>query len=315
MNGVWVNNYTANPTPGCKLLDNGLANWIPRLVSGRVVSGTVTNTRAKDGIALILAENQTQTPIGSVDARMKFVTTLANDPQQVLYVNARLGATNTEVFYVWYSTDTGGYGAYTLAFTINNLGGAFKNYTFSLPSTVAGKSMYLRVTDSSTSTAGTHIDQVEIDSVGVLSGIFGKYTTSRYQVVSDTPTVYTCVRAANIDGHGYLETVVAKDGLWKVYTNKTVLSGWSFTNANFYVDSSNGLLANAAPTLFDATDINGDGYTDIMVCNVTAVQGTLTQVGFFMNLYPAIVFFKVADVGVDGGSGAITVAVASSLYD
>jgi hypothetical protein len=315
MNGVWVNNYTANPTPGCKLLDDGLANWIPRLVSGRVVSGTVTNTKAKDNIALVLAENQTQIPIGAVDVRMKFVGTLANDPQQVLYVNARLGASNTEVFYVWYSTDTGGYGAYTLAFTINNLGGTFKNYTFSLPSTVATKPLYLRVTDSSTSTAGTHNDQVEIDSVGVLSGIFGKYTTSRYQVVSNSPTVYTCVRAANIDGHGYLETVVAMNGAWKVYTNKTALSGWSFTNANFYVQSSNTLLTYAAPTLFDATDINGDGYTDILVCNVTAVQGTLTQVGFFMNLYPATVFFKVAEMGVDGGSGAIMVAIASNLYD
>jgi hypothetical protein len=151
--------------------------------------------------------------------------------------------------------------------------------------------------------------------VGVLYNIFGKYTTSRYQVVSNAPDVYTCVRAANIDGHGYLETVVAKDGLWKVYTNKTVLSGWSFTNANFYVRSGNSLLTYAAPTLFDATDINGDGYTDILVCNVTAVQGTLTQLGFFMNLYPSTVFFKVAEMGVTGGSGAITVAVASNLYD
>ena len=313
VNGVWVNNYTVNPSPVRKSLDDTLpANWLPRLVSGRVVSGTVTNTKATDGIALILAENQTQAPVGLVDARMGFAGTLASDPQQVLYVNARLGATNTEVFYVWYSTDVGGYGAYTLAFTINNLGGAFKNYTFSLPSTVAGKSLYLRVTDSSTSTAGTHSDQVEIDSVGVLSSLFGQYTTSRYQVVSDTS--YTCVRAANIDGHGYLETIVAKNGLWKVYTNKTALSGWSFTDANFYVRSSNALLTYSAPTLFSATDINGDGYTDILVCNVTAVQGSLTQVGFFMNLYPSTFFFKVAELGVTGGSGAITVADAYNLY-
>ncbi|MBU0624214.1 MAG: VCBS repeat-containing protein, partial [Candidatus Thermoplasmatota archaeon] len=204
-------------------------------------------------------------------------------------------------------------GAYTLAFTINNLGGAFRNYTFSLPSTVANKPLYLKISDSSTSTAGTHSDQVEIDSVGVLSSVFGGYTTSRYQVVTDTS--YTCVRAANIDGHGYLETVVAKNGAWKVYTNKTALSGWSFTDANFYVRSSNALLSWSAPTLFDATDINGDGYTDILVCNVTAVQGTLTQVGFYMNLYPSILFFKVADLGVAGGSGAIMVAVASDLYN
>jgi len=309
--GVWVNNYTANPTPGCNLLNDNLANWIPRLVSGRVDSGTVTNTKAKDNIALVLAENQTQTVVGAVDARMIFASALANDPQQVLYMNARLGATNTEVFYVWYSTDAGGYGAYTLAFTINNLGGAFKNYTFSLPSTVATKPLYLRVTDSSTSTAGTHSDFIEIDSVGVVSNVFGGYTTSQYQVVTDTS--YTSVRAANIDGHGYLETVVAKDGAWKVYTNKTALSDWSFANANFYVQSSNILLAFSAPTLFDATDINGDGYTDILVCNLTAVQNSVTQVGFFMNLYPAILFFKVADMGVTGGSGAITVAVASNL--
>ncbi|MBU1915077.1 MAG: VCBS repeat-containing protein [Candidatus Thermoplasmatota archaeon] len=315
VNGVWVNNYTNNLAPNNKLLDDTLANWIPRLVSGKVIGGTtVTNTKIKDGIALKLAENQTQAPIGSVDARMKFLTTLGNDPQQVLFVNARLLATNTEVFYVWYSTDAGGYGAYTLAFTINNLGGAFVNYTFSLPSTVANKNFYLRITDSSTSTAGTHIDQVEIDSVGVLSSIFGKYTTSRYQVVSDSPTVYTCVRAANIDGRGYLETVVAKDGLWKVYTNKTVLSGWSFTDANFYVRSSNALMTYSAPTLFDATDINGDGYTDILVCNVTAVQGSLTHVGFFMNLYPSTFFFTVTDLGVVGGSGAITYAAACNLY-
>ena len=312
VNGVWVNNYTNNLAPGRKSLDDTLpANWVPRLVSGRVVSGTVTNTKATDGIALVLAENQTQIPVGAVDIRMSVKDALPNDPQQVLYVNARLGTTNTEVFYVWYSTDAGGYGAYTLAFTINNLNGVFKNYTFLLPSTVATKPMYLMFSDSSTSTAGTHSDQIEIDSVGVLSSVFGGYTTGRYQVVSDTS--YTCVRGANIDGHGYLETVVAKNGAWKVYTNKSALSGWSFANANFYVQSSNTYLAFSSPTLFDATDINGDGYTDILVCNLTTVQNTVTQLGFFMNLYPSTLFFKVAEMGVTGGSGAITVAVASNL--
>jgi hypothetical protein len=43
-----------------------------------------------------------------------------------------------------------------------------------------------------------------------------------------------------------------------------------------------------APTLFDAVDMNGDGYTDILATNlsITSVTGYyISNIGFYMNLW------------------------------
>ena len=91
------------------------------------------------------------------------------------------------------------------------------------------------------------------------------------------------------------------------------IAGFVETNANQYVYSTNALMVNTAPTLFDVTDINGDGFDDILVTNYTAAQSDITQLGFYMNLYPLKVWYMVKELGRPSGEGTITVSVASNL--
>ncbi|MCJ7488834.1 MAG: FG-GAP repeat protein, partial [Thermoplasmata archaeon] len=44
------------------------------------------------------------------------------------------------------------------------------------------------------------------------------------------------------------------------------------------------LLAQSAPRLFVVTDINGDGYDDILVVNTTINVAVTSQVALFLNL-------------------------------
>jgi len=309
MNGVWINYYSNNPTPGVTKLDAGVSGFNPYVKYGHVETGDISGTQAIGGSSWLLSEDEPPDSTGRVDIRAKITGTLSSDPQQVLCVYARLAPTTTEPYYVWYSTDVGGLGSYTFAFAVYL--NSWKNYTFSLPSNVANKPLYLKFTDASTALGDT-IDQVEIDFVAVLSNIFGGYMNSRTQV--SATTTYTCVRAGNIDGSGWLEIVAARDGFWQVFQNASALSQWSHTNANMYVRSGNALLTNTAPTLFGVVDVNGDGFSDIVTCNLTAVQGTVSQFGFWMNLYPYKIYFVVSEFGRTGGSGAITVALAADLY-
>jgi hypothetical protein len=309
VNGVWINYYKQNPVPTVTKLDSTVVGFSPYILYGHVESGGIPSTQTLDGVTWLLSENDTIDPKGRVDVRAKFVGTLSSDPHQVLSVYARLAPTSTEPYYVWYSTDAGGLGMYTFAFAIHLT--SWHNYTFPLPTNVVNRPLYLRITDSST-VLGLSLDQLDIDFIGVYSNIFGGYVTTRTQVT--TTATYTCVRAGNIDGVGWLEVVAARDGFWQVYQNTTALAGWSGTDVNFYVRSGNALLTNTAPTLFSVVDVNGDGYSDILVCNKTTVQNTVSQFGFWMNLYPTKVFFRVAELGRTGGSGALTFALAVDLY-
>jgi len=315
VNGVWINYYSQNPTPTVTNLDKNIAGFSPFVLYGHVESGGIDSTFVPGGTSWLLSENDTGDTQGKVDIRAKFVGTLSSDPHQVLSVIARLAPTSTEPYYIWYSTDAGGMGKYTFAFAMSLT--SWRNYTFSLPTNVINKPLYLRITDAST-VLGPTTDLLEIDFIGVYSNIYGGYMTTRTRVTTDT--TFTCVRAGNIDGAGWLEVVAAKDGFWQAFQNTTALAGWSYTDANLCVRSTtataaiNTLLADAAPTLFSVVDVNGDGYSDIVICRKTTVQNTISEFGFFMNLYPTKVFFTVAELGRTGGAGAITYATAVDLY-
>lgn len=336
VNGVNVNYYTLQ-TGTQTYLDHDLAGWIPQVGAGQVTNGTVENTRIMDAAAISFCENGTGDDPGRVVMTMRFDTLEARADQK-LKIYARTGAiggTPQEVFYVWYSIDGT---AYTPILTIS--GATYQYYTYDLPTTVMNKTIYLRITDSLLSAAsGTVRDFIQIDMVGVFTNTFAGYTA--YGVYS-TDTSWKCVRGASIDGNStYLEVVVAKhhdsiqaNSIWKVYRTLdgvtwSQLSGEPPGNVSLYINPNARLsttyFANTAPTLFDAVDMNGDGYTDILITNLTqtAVTGyCLSTVAFYMNLWTgsemAFRYFVVHDWTNDKPTGKIknpfvTINIATKL--
>ncbi len=315
--GVWCNNYTWSTSALTKH-----PNFMT-VGAGKVTAGDLSNLNSPDESALILQENDTVGIIGRVNVTMQFPALDAGDKNQLLSIVAKMnpgpGGQTEEVFYVWYSVDPNLATAnFIPIFAITNKD-TFVNYTFRLPAMAAGKPIFLRFTDSSTS-LGSLLDSVAIDCVSVSSGTYGKYykataTPSRYQVVGIAPVVYTAVRAGNIAGHaGHLDVVVARNSYWAAYDGRTAIP-WlgQSNNASFYVQSTNALMANTAPTLFDVQDINGDGLSDILTCYKTPVQNTVSKMGYWMNLAGEKIFYSVIELGRTDGSGSITVANAVNL--
>ena len=301
-NGVNVNYWTL--AAGYKtVLDTGATGYIPKIGSGCYWKNTsVGNTASPDGAFMRFMENNTgvESQRGSLVATMKFQQ-LNNTPDQQLRIFARIGADNgssSEVFYAWFSIDGA---TFTPILTIDST--SWKWYNYTLPSSVANKAIYLRFTDSNRiSTSSAPTDFIDIDMAAVYTDLFSAYVGK--SVVADT--TYTCVRAASIDGaYGnptgdhYLEIVVAKDSLWKVYNyttswvllNNQFAAGAPFPGAasTFFVSSASkvgtGYFTGLAPTLFDAVDINGDGFTDILVTNYTNPSTFNSYIGFYMNLW------------------------------
>ena len=323
MNGVWQNNYTSNAAPDVKKLNEAASGFPPRVFAGRPQSGNIVSTKLRDQASLTVIENVTDSPIGQVDVRMRF-NTLSTYTDQTMSIVARLGSTNDEVFYAWYSVDANGNtGMYIPVFAITNKAngnpdGGYVNYTFRLPTMVVGNPIFLRFTDSLTS-LGAVADSLDIDYVAVFSNTYGRYYSQivapyRYQVVNSAPG-YTCVRIGNIMNNAdhKLDVVAAKDGAWMAYHFKVAIGGWAVTDPNLYVKSSNALMANTAPTLFVVTDVNGDGLSDVLVCLKTPVQNTISKLAYYMNLYQTNILYTVSELGQTGGDGQITIAMSTNL--
>ena len=327
--GVWINNYTDSTTPTTRKLDENATYYNVRVAAGtKVNGGDVVDTWYMSGSALQYAENMTAGPggpAGQVKVTMKFKTLDATDYVQTLVIRARLLEGSEQPFYAWYSMDSDGNGdKFVPMFAISST--AYLNYTFALPSSVAGKAIYLRFTDE-TDAIGSFPDSIFIDYVAVLTHQYGGYVTDRTNVVVGAGGGWTCVRAGEIDVDAadmvngvdiYPEVVAAKNGRWAAFQPRynvggSPITGFDVTDANMYVYSTDALMANTAPTLFDVTDINGDGYADILVTNYTAVQGDITQVGFYMNMQQSKVWYKVQELGRVSGDGAVTVTIAINL--
>jgi hypothetical protein len=299
-NGVNVNFWREASSPTTEWLDANVTGYIPKWGPGRF-TGTVAQTRVVDGVYMRFVENNTgiDAQKGKVSATMRFEPCTSN-PDQQLRIVARVGAeagsgTSNEVFYAWYSVDNV---VYTPVITIDST--SWKWYNYTLPSSVAGKTLYLRFTDSNQApSSGAPTDYVDVDRAIIVSDVFGLYTPTL--IYADT--TWKCVRGASIDGSPagdkYLDIVAAKDTLWTVYWYTTswnaitnvFASGASYPDAtsSFYVRVPAGYydtpFATVAPTLFDAVDINGDGFTDILVTNYTETTTSNNYVGFYMNLW------------------------------
>lgn len=324
VNGVWCNNYTMNPAPKVTHL-NGMS------INAGSLTGDLSSVRTPgDNSAIQIQENLSSAspPTDRVNLTFQFDTLDSADKSQVLSVVARLapptqGGPTEEVFYAWYSVDTDLRTANFIPMFVISNKDSYVNYTFRLPSMAAGKQLFIRFTDSSIQTSypsgGEILDCLDLDYISVLADTYGRYYSQtavsyRYQVVTNAPIVYTCVRAGNIAGHsGHLDVVVAKNGQWVAYDYKTAIPGFIWTNTSFYVQSTNVLMANTAPTLFDVADVNGDGLSDIVTCHKTLIQNTISELGYFMNLHPDKIFYRVSELGRTDGSGSITIARAVNL--
>ncbi len=308
ISGVWVNNYTAATSPVVKTLNTGISVC----KKGSIVSGTsATGTTAYGGAILSLVENATgssypTTPLGAVDYRFQFQT-LTTSQDQELRIRAKVKTGHQESFYLWYSIQSNPATAtvWTPLLTINSE--TYYNYTIALPSTVAGKSLLIRFTDSNNATASAaFVDQLDIDYIGIYSSTFGGYMTQRYQVVAySASNAFLTVRAGRLDADSYIETVVGKNGAWVAYENRTASTIWTGSSASMYVEGSTkgapstavaAFLAYVSPTLFDVVDINGDGYDDVICSNYTVSSSIVSQVGIFINLMNMKWFVEAKDL-------------------
>jgi hypothetical protein len=301
--GVNVNYYTTG-TGTKKILQNSTYNTVGYIaISGTKTNGTIQATEAVGGAYISFQENGTgggqSTPLSSsVKVTMKFQT-LANNPDQLLQVRARIGDFSgnpapSEVFYIWYSIDGG---IYIPIITVAQT--SWTTYQYALPASVMNKQIYIMVTDSLTTDSGADRTFIMIDHIGAYTDLFTTYTGVSIVSGSDG-TSRVSVNGAYIDGPTrtaapYMEIVAAKDSRWDVYmwtgavwqnmTGQPRTDATMFTRSGTPGAGKTTLMNGIAAALFDAVDINGDGYTDILVSNYTSTGGDNSFIGFYLNLY------------------------------
>jgi hypothetical protein len=294
--GINVNYYTLQTGTETNL--NTASPYDPDVIYGTAYPDPMT-TRLNDldNSYVILNESVVADDSqGKMAAVMKF-NTLMDVPDQELRVYAKIGAAGgvapQEVFYLWFSID----GSYFVpVLTISNTTWLYYNYT--LPQSAMGEVVYLKFTDSITTTSSSSVqDMLYIDHIAVYTGTFSGFTAQ--QVYSET--TYTTVRAGSVDGETgsgtYMEVAIAKDTTWQVWrysgASWAQMPGYlSISSTSFHPDAhiDANTFDNTAPTMFDLIDMNGDGYADLLVCNYT-VSGSginivsTSYVGFYMNLY------------------------------
>jgi hypothetical protein len=301
----------------------------------------VSNTATADGVGLIFYEDNTGgSDSGKLSSIMRIgPDSLTSDPDQVLRIKARVSPGNSsssEVFYVEVSADAS---SYTVVGQIDQTSWTW--YNFTLPPIVAGSNMYVRVTDSVfLNSTGTVQDSIELDYVAAVSDLFGQYT--QINVLADI--TWKAVRAADIDktgtGYAYKEIVVGNNGANGIHV--MMYSGsWGgmggtdpSASATFFVECSTKVtgskypFASLAPTLFDAVDINGDGFTDIFAVNYESSGSggsavSTSKMGYYMNTFMGGVqswrYFQVQAWNIIGNQGGslpgpwVTVALAANL--
>lgn len=324
--GVTVNLYSVN-AESTKLLNENAAGFNPLMLYG-TYSHAVTDAKNNNNYGIVFTET-TASGASRVAGIMRF-NQLDNKADQVLRVRAKVNPgpdAGSESFYVYVSTDNS---AYNYVGEIQST--SWATYNFTLPTGVLGSQMYVKFTDSLVSEDST-VDSIEIDYAYVITKTIGYSEQS-----VTTTTTWTSVRGAEIDGveGQYREVVVAKDGASGISVYKRSGGTWAVwsgaappADATFYDDCAGKVNDNTkypfstlAPTLFDAVDINGDSFTDILVCNYTTSGSYLvSKIGFFMNLYsdgPSWRYYEVKTWTMDQPTGQaknpyIDIVVAQSL--
>ena len=310
--GAYVWYYEPGEPTAVKLYDE-----YPTPDYGRVVSGEIHDTHAYDGDDLQIGE-AVDDPTYPGFLRVDMETdTLSTDQFQQLTVRAKVSAEEaspSEGFNIWYSVDGS---VFTPLIYIPASQTTLANFTAPLSSNVAGMTLTIRVTDSVNSSGSTDpLDILHIDYLAIITDTFGGFVGEPVFDTSPTTVKHDCVRIGNIDGtsDGYLEVILGRDnsdnpvriGEWQVYKRAGVndwdpLSGWYDSSTSFFVrgddeiklhssmssdeNAIEAILSQASPRLFQVEDVNGDGFSDIIVSNVTISEyGIISQIALYLNM-------------------------------
>ncbi len=314
LNGAKVWYYEPAETPSAKRLATP-QDLIPD--AGEVLLYNVDATRTLYGNALQIGESDTADPKWAL--RLDMMTEeLYTDPYQQLTVRAMVsadGGTPAEGFNIWYSVDDS---VYTPLIYVPASQTTMANFTAPLPPTVAGKTLYIRVTDSKNITDTTGVTEIlHIDYLAIITDTFGGYVSEAIFDTTPNSEKHDCIRIGNIDGtsDGYLEVILARDnepgpptsriGEWQVYKRAGAndwdpLAGWYDSSTTFFPRGDDeiylfstmaqdavpieNILSQASPRLFQVEDVNGDGYSDIIVVNTTISEGVTSQVALYLNM-------------------------------
>jgi hypothetical protein len=331
-NGGNVNLYNTGGGESTVEINTAATGYIPRLDYNCSSTGQVSYTHLADSVPITFTE-PTSGSDNRVQATMRFNTTVSNTPDQTLRVRARISPGTPETFYVWVSPDNL---VYNYVGQIANT--SYTYYNFPLPASIMGTQMYVRFTDSLSS-----VDNVT-DSIDVDYAVVVTSAPSFVEKAFSTDTTWLTVRSMNVDNVAsttdYLDVIAAKNGAGATmnvfHWTGTTYAGWGSPNvapsgsstfvvscSGYVNDATNYPFSTLAPTMFDATDINGDGFTDILVSNLTSSGGNaITTIGFFMNLYssgtPSWRYFTVISWTISppqkGPTPYADVVVAATLY-
>ncbi|HIH00974.1 TPA: VCBS repeat-containing protein [Thermoplasmata archaeon] len=332
--GVWVNYYSEQDPTTRTCVETGVVYPL----AGSYVSGNATDTHEAEGTSYVVQENASGDEIGQFDLRLQLAT-LSSDFDQLLVVTAKVSPGANEGFYVWYSLD-GADGPFTPMIYIPATTTAYTEFSVQLPPSVADHTIYLKITDTLSSTSSASVvEQLYLDYIAVETDRHGGYGSEGQQVVTQA-LAFECVRAANMNGVDTgsgdlgLEVVVAKDGTWAIYnrtsthptTGFTAMSDWGDVDTTFYCrgatkidlhSSMNSdenpvkeILAKSSPRLFRVADVNGDGFSDIILVNSTINPAITSQVAMFLNVYPCDYcpwrYFVVKDLAAEYNTPDVT---------
>jgi hypothetical protein len=330
-----VNLYNKGGGETTVLINPDASGFNPRLDYNTTYTGQPSDTQvAGDGKAIKFIEPVGGTGDNRLQATLRFDQTNSMTPDQTLRVRARVSPGSPETFYVWVSPDNS---AYNFVGQIGST--SYTYYNFTLPSSIMGSQMYVRFTDSLTTVDNVQ-DSIEIDYLAVVTS-----SPSFIEKPFSSDTTWLVVRAMNVDNAAnstsYLDVIAAKGGITNAmnifHWTGTAYSAWGSPNvapsgsASFVVTCSGFVndptyypYSTLSPTLFDATDINGDGFTDILVANLTVDNSgnAVSTIGYYMNLYsthgPSWRYFQVANWVVNppqkGPTPYVTILLASPLY-
>ena len=324
--GVWAWYYEENPSPDEVLLASGL----PYPTAG-TATNEIDDTQSEGGDALELRENSTaESPRqGKLDINMTMEGSLSSDVFQQLKVRVKVSATGgtaSEGFYIWYSVDGD---HFTPLIYVPASQSSYGYYTRALPSSVAGQTLTIRVTDTlSTPSSGNVVETLHLDYLAVVTNTFGSYDP--YQIASHSGGWYSA-SIGNINGVPGgddlgLEVVVAQDGEWMVYNRTSsspetwaALSGWGDSGTHFWVRGDTKIdlhssmtsdenpikqiLSYSSPRLFKVVDVNGDAYDDILVVNDSINPDITSQVALYLNIHGCDIcewiYYVVKDIAAD----------------